>query len=376
MPTFTGQLNSNEIFASLFNMIIRQQVFADNIASNDNSKFVDEAKTEGSLYGDTILYYSTDVLKSRAWLNDAEASNLLKINRPKAPDVQAIELDTFRQIDITVDEYLSKRAWQSADAFSQFNSVILGWIRETKKIYDLTTYNTYLGTAVATDQKVNTIQVNLTANNNTAGENLALEIANLLDDLSIPSRDYNSYKNLRSYNSSDVRIIWNKSYANEVKKIDLPSIFHNEGMVEKNFADKLHSQYFGTVNSSSGTTASNNTTTGAIRAMAEIEYQVANAAADTRAYLNPDDNNYYVHLFAGDVLPNSTAYAANATYTLDSDIIAKVLVKLPPFMSAFEVGTSFFNPRSLTTNHYLTYGHNTLEFIKNYPLIVLKKASS
>ena len=43
-------------------------------------------------------------------------------------------------------------------------------------------------------------------------------------------------------------------------------------------------------------------------------------------------------------------------------------------MSAFEVGTSFFNPKSLTENHYLTFGYNTLEYLKNYPFITVSEA--
>lgn len=108
MATFTGQLRSNEIFAALYNMIISQQVFADNLA--DNYTLVDKARVDGGLYGDTKLYYSTDVLKSAPWGNDAEATNLLALHRPEAPECQAIVLDQFRQICLTVDNYLSKRA--------------------------------------------------------------------------------------------------------------------------------------------------------------------------------------------------------------------------------------------------------------------------
>ena len=109
MATFIGQLRSNEIFASMFNMIISQEVFADNIKGTFSS-LVDKARVDGSLYGDTKLYYSTDVLKSAPWGNDAEATNLLALHRPPAPDVQAIHLDIFRQIALTVDNYLTKRA--------------------------------------------------------------------------------------------------------------------------------------------------------------------------------------------------------------------------------------------------------------------------
>lgn len=58
---FTGQLRSNEIFAALYNMIISQEVFSDNIKGSD---IVDQARVDGSMYGDTKLYYSTDALAS------------------------------------------------------------------------------------------------------------------------------------------------------------------------------------------------------------------------------------------------------------------------------------------------------------------------
>lgn len=88
-------------FASLYNMIISQHVFADNIADTQ-SELVNMAKVDGSMYGDTKLYYSTDILGSSEWGNDAEAMNLLALHRPPAPDVQAITIDQFRQIALTV----------------------------------------------------------------------------------------------------------------------------------------------------------------------------------------------------------------------------------------------------------------------------------
>ena len=219
MPNFSGTLRSNEIFGALFNMIISQQVFADNIKDNDNLRLVDRARVDGSMYGDTKLYYATDALKSKAWGNDAEATDLLKLHRPKAPECQAIFIDTFRQISVTIDNYLSKRAWSTEGAFAEFNSVILGWLRETKKVYDLTTYNAYLGTAEGQAKRASeTIIVN--ADNNSLGENVAKAIADLLDDMEDVSRDFNDYGFLRSYSSEDIKIIWNNKYVNAIKKID------------------------------------------------------------------------------------------------------------------------------------------------------------
>ena len=95
MTNFNGQLTPNKIFGSIFNMIISQEVFADNIKGTF-SKLVDMARTDGTLYGDTKLYYATDCLESVDWLNDAEAANLLELNRPDAPNVQAIKMDLAR----------------------------------------------------------------------------------------------------------------------------------------------------------------------------------------------------------------------------------------------------------------------------------------
>ena len=55
-------LTANEIYKTLANMIISQEVFADNIGKNQT--LVDKARVDGGLYGDTKLYYATDVLFS------------------------------------------------------------------------------------------------------------------------------------------------------------------------------------------------------------------------------------------------------------------------------------------------------------------------
>ena len=58
-------------------------------------------------------------------------------------------------------------------------------------------------------------------------------------------------------------------------------------------------------------------------------------------------------------------------YYVEDPTIAFVLVdkNALPFMSGFEVGTEFWNPRSLTTTHFLIFGHNNLEWLEEYPRI-------
>ena len=389
-------LNPNEIFASIANMIISQEVFADNLGKHQ--ALVDKARVDGGLYGDKKLYYSTDVLKSHPWGNDAEASNLLALDRPADPKVQDITLDVFRQIRLTVDNYLSKRAWSDEGAFSSFNSVMLGWMRETKRVYDGTLYNCFIGaTQTSTGKQIVSIDLgtgsghplyNLTGVEKEQMEAMliAQAIADLLVEMGDYTRDFNDNQFLRSYANEAVKVVWNAKYVNKIRKIDLPTIFHKDGLVDKFEEDVMPARYFGDVitaaNKASYSDATpaagkpidadddtyvpgSNHANGCIRAMVEKDVTVSAVA---------------YHVFPGDEIPAGATIKAGGDFELGevyiekADIIGKVLVKLPPFMSAFEVGTSFFNPRSLTENHYLTFGHNTLEYLKNYPFITVKAA--
>ena len=349
-------LNPNEIFASLANMIISQEVFADNLGKHQT--LVDKARVDGSLYGDKKLYYATDVLESHVWGADAEANNLLALDRPQDPEVQTITLDVFRQIRLTVDNYLTKKAWSTEGAFSSFNSVMLGWMRETKRVYDGTLYNVFIGTnESALGAQKQTVASKSAATPEAEAKLIAEKIANILVEMSDYNRDYNDYGFLRSYSEDAIKVIWNSKFVNKIRKVDLPAIFHKEGLVDKFDEEVLPARYFGTKNTAKVTTAQN---TGNYRSVIEKTY-------------NKSGTEY--HVFPGDVIPAGVEIAIGEGYLVDADIICKIVVKLPPFMSAFEVGTSFFNPRSLTENHYLTFGHNTLVALKNYPFVTLRASA-
>jgi len=374
-------LTPNEIYDTLANMIISQEVFADNLGKHQT--LVDKARVDGGLFGDTKLYYATDVLKSHDWLNDAEAANLLALDRPEDPEVQAIKLDKFRQIRLTVDNYLTKRAFATEGAFSSFNGVMLSWMRETKKIYDGTLYNVFIGTTVATTgSQVRSIDLATGSGHplyNLSGVEkeqmeamlIAQGLADLFVEMGDYSRAFNDYGNLRSYSQEGLKVIWNSKFVNKIRKIDLPTIFHKDGLVDKFEEDVMPSRYFGRAVAASdkgsgkviGADGAYDPTKGTVRSSIEADVTVSNVA---------------YHLFPGDQLPagatvgESKQFAESEVYIEDATVICKVLVKLPPFMSAFEVGTTFFNPRSLTENHYLTWGYNTLVYLKNYPFITVK----
>lgn len=389
MPTFTGQLNPNKIFAALFNMIISQQIFSDNLGKTN--RLVDRAKEDGTLYGDTKLYYSTDVLASYPWGADSESGQLLQTYRPKAPKIQGITLNVFRQIPLTIDNYLSKQAWADVYSFSQFNSVMLGWLGDTKKVYEGTTYDAFIGTAHGTTSAQNleldltTITLGLTGIEKRQMEGLEIGdyLANLMVDMGDYLRKYNDYEYLRSYNMDQIDVIWNSKYLNKIQKVQLPTIFHKDDVVAKINNDYLTPRFFGTIitstnisNYSDSTpttgkpidsdtgayTPGTNNANGTVRTLEEVQVTVGGTA---------------YHLFAGDEIPSGATvktsgdFEPGSVYIEDANVMCKVLVKLPPYMSAFSVETSFFNAKALNENHYLTFGHNTLEHLANYPLITI-----
>ena len=372
-------LRQNEIFSALYNQIISIDTYADNIKGT-NSKLVDAAKVDGGLYGDTKVYIATDCLKSAPWGNDAEAANLLALHRPPQPKTQTLTIDQFRQICLTVDNYLTKRAFASEGAFSQFNSAILGWISDTRKIYDATTYNVFIGTTESAKGK-QTQSIGLASKlsglsgeekNRVEAQTIAQFLADLFVEMTDVNRDYNDNGFLRSVSEDDIKVIFNSKYLNKITKLDLPTIFHNDGLVSKLGEYKLPARYFGRAITSAdvgadkviNTSGTYDKTKGTLRVYNEMDVTVSGQLK---------------HFFAGDEIPNGAKvkesggeFQLTDVYLEDPTIICKVITKLPPYMSAFEVGTSFFNPKSLTENHYLTFGRSSLDYLKNYPFITIK----
>jgi hypothetical protein len=234
---FNGALNPNEVFGSIYNMIINQYVKDPALA--DNYGFVEKFRTEGSNLGDTILIYDQDVLSTRDWLGDLEAQNLLGVERPADPKCQAITLDRFRICKTSLDSYLTKRAWSTENAFTTFNSIVLNMVSKTKKLYEITMMNAFLGTVAGGAERAD-VEITLSgitetgeAKNRLEAQTIAQALADLFTDLKDYSRDFNDYQFMRAYNESDLIVIWNSAYVNKITKIDLPTIFNSKGLMDK-----------------------------------------------------------------------------------------------------------------------------------------------
>ena len=365
-------LNANEIYSALSNQILAIETYSNNIAGTYD-KLLQGAKKEAGMYGDSVLKIAVDCLTSTDWTNDSEAANLLALNRAAAPDVQRLVIDKFRKIWVTTDDYMSKRAFGDEYAFQSFNSVVLQWLTETRRIYEATTYNAFIGTEVS-EASAGTAQnpaaiampaqvthyydgtnasgtdADIEANARLEAQKIAEVIANILFNAADVGTEYNDLGFVRSYNPDDLVVVWNAAYANKIKKVDVPTIFNNAGLTDK-FDTVLPARYFGNRNSSS---------------------KVADGTA-TRSLIEQVIGTS--HYFAGDLIKSGETAPAGTSYQEDAKVICKIMHKdSVPYLTSFTASTEFFNPRSLTKNNYLIFGHNTLQHLKQYPFITVKEA--
>lgn len=239
---------------------------------------------------------------------------------------------------------------------------MMGWIADTRRIIDSTTYNCFIGTNETGNEDNDEIPGYKQERTITAveGQNdaltIAVDLANLLVDLKDVSRDYNDYGFIRSYDESDLIVVFNAKLWNQLKKADLPVIFHKEGLLDEFEKVVLPARYFGTL------------IPGATHAYTEVPNDGATYRALVELY--DEDGNHY---FAGDALKADTRVYADEMYKEDETIAYKVIHKRSaPYMSAFSVSTSFFNAKNLSTNYYLTFGRNKLEHLKNFPFITAR----
>lgn len=366
---FNGHLNPNEVFGSIYNVIINQIVKSPELT--DNYNFVEKFRTEGSLYGDTVLVYDQDVLSTREWLGDGEAQNLLAIERPADPECQAITLNKFRICKTSLDSYLSKRAWSTENAFTQFNDIVMSMVSATKRLYEVTLINAYLGTvegaAAKSDLEIPLSDITATGEekNRLEAQTIAQYIADLIVDMKDYSRDYNDYEFMRAYNEADLMVIWNSKYVNKINKLDLPTIFNKAGLMDKFEQNVLPARYFGTV------VDTNSLPTGLT---VQTNGKVKIGSTYTGAVIRTMEEDTFAsgHKFAGEALAVNDEFVPGKAYFEDEDIICKVITKdTIKYMAAFETATEFFNPQALVTSKMLVFGFSEPTRLLGQPCVTV-----
>ena len=398
---FKGQLTPNKIVAGLYNAIIAHYTEANNIKSMA-SKLVNMFKMDGSVYGDKYLYTSLDINKTGEFTGTDY--NVLEPEPFDAPYTQAITIDTFRQTAVTISDYLTRAAWENEYSFSNFIGVLLTFLEDTKRVYECSLVNTYIGstsTSLGKQTQIITFEADssgVEAEHRLNAQTIAKAVADVVVDLTNPSRDYNDIGFMRSYNPEDLVCIFPASKKNAITYLDEPTIFHKDGLFDNLENVVLPDNYFLKTTSDPVpfNTLDSTTTIYALKEM-DCTYNYKGGAGGADTYTR------VVHYFPGNHIAKEVTIIDNkgvprlaglVSYQLDGDVVTTtefaagdfgviddtILVKILSkdsikFMSGFSVGTSFWNPKSLSTNHYLTWSHSSLNYLKDKPFITLKKAA-
>ena len=370
MPkAFTGTLNTNEWFNSMYNAYLLVKTIADGLSGMDNG-LASEFKADSDLYHDKFVYTDVNVLNLRDF--DPNDTNVLAPEQKGEAKQQEIVVNEAKQVGFTAGNWLEKRAWQDAGSYGQFESVLDAQVGETKRLYEHLMVNTAIGTMESNIGKqqrtvtLPTVTGDVEATNRLQGQTVAEDLANLFVELEDPSTDYTDNGFWKSYKSSDFIVIWNAQFKNKILKIDMPTIFDNAGLKSDFEGRVLPAKYFGKVNAASVTTsgASSNTT---IYALEEMDIE------DT------DKKKY--HIKPGMLLPAKVTLSEGGvikvpSYTVDPSIICKVVHKEGvKYLTTIETSTEFFNSKNLTRNRYLTFAYAYPEYLMGYPIVTVRKAS-
>ena len=389
-PVTSISLGQNTITPALFNMIISQKLFGGNVAGPE---LADMCRVDGTMFGDTKICHSFDSGAPEDWGNDAEAADLLKLNRNKSGKTQTIKMGVYKMIYISTDRYLSKQAFTHEGNFAEYISFLQGSLRKIKKVYDRALINNKICTL---DPSTPACDINIVTplgatkeeTNRLEAQTMAEQIEILEAELEDNSRDYNKLGYLRAWDASDFIAVWNVNKKAKIKNIDLPSLFHNDIKTGGGFKEyKLPQKWFGVPAGADLTLPTTAPAEITNRILVSGWYDLKSGEA-IELKSKPDANCMF--LWAGDAVPykgqeykdevrrvnvkvTAKTLAKELYYTVDKTIAFMLIHKgCLPFMSGFEVGTEFWNARALTSTNYLIFGHNKLEFIEEYPRLRIR----
>ena len=372
-PAFNGILNSNEIYSALFNVRILFQKLAPQTVRKD--EIVSLLDKSVGMYGDSGIITGVDIQGTYDFGMDAEAANLLAINRNDTQKTERYVIDKWRQTDVTVDAYISKRAFLDEGTFSAFNGYLVSTLGKAMDAFENGFVKASLGTYTSPVAAC-TIEVTMPAADGTeATERLRAAaikkaVLDLKDDLKDNQRKYNGYGFYASYDWDELTPIFNSKYVNEINAQALYQTFNPEFLREADGLRKFTPKWFGNVYTSGNTTnALNNTTSYSL-----IEQ---NSDGTTNFPLTAEQKLAGTYrIFPGDLLPNNFTYKAYEAYRKDDSVIAKIFApEYVYYMTGYEQGEMFHNPRSGTDNHYYRKGFSDVQVSKFRPFITLKEVN-
>lgn len=370
-PAFNGALNSNEIYNALFNLrILFQKIAPQTVYRDEIVSLLDKAT---GMYGDSGVVQGMDIQGTYDFGMDAEAVNLLSINRNRTQKVERFVINKWRQTDVTNDAYISKRAFWDEGTFAIFNGYIVGTLSKAMDAFESGSVKSSVGCYTSPIAKCN-IKVKLPVADGTEATQriraslIKKAILDLKADMKDNQRGYNGYGHYASYNFDEFTPIFSTQYMNEINALTLYSVFNPDYIKqaggERNWTPKWFGDYIEDAGTADGKTI-----------YSAVE---CNSDGTTNFPITPQQLKDEVYrIFPADLLPDGFEYGEGEAYKANPKIIGKVFAPdYVYYMTGYEQGEAFYNPRSATTNHYLRKGFSDIQVSKFRPFITLEEVNA
>lgn len=362
---FTRTMNANSVYGELTNLVNFFRLFDFDVTGNS---IVDKCKVDGFMYGDTRLYRSFDVDGTYNF-SQIGASGLLAEAWMENMAEQSIVLNKQRQTTIMTAALMEKQAWDSDGAFSNFTTLLLDIINKNKRLFETGYVLTFLATMTPnstvtvdmTDLAVPTSASELESYNRIFSQRAATVLADFYYEAKDNRRDLNGYGYIRSYDMSKAQLVWNYKFINKFK-YDTTNVFHKDDLLDEFMKGTVvTSNYISDVakiNAAAVTVSSANSY------VSLIEFTTG---ADPDLLPVPEGEQ---RIYPGNFVPVGTVMDEGTCYQVDNDCIGYIFFpEALPFMTGYEVKTSFEDADKLRKKDYITWAYNTLEYLKEFPFV-------
>lgn len=388
-------LTSNEIFSSFANVIVAIQPITGRAegVNNLSEKYLKSTGLLGNRWVTrdanpswvTVGQFRKGYTGAYGGGKSGYSTDLLTKHFTPDPFEGTYTINQVRQIRLTLETLISGRAWMEEGSLADFNSMLHSFIGKAKKMYLDTLTKAFIGTQIAPtilDTAGNSYSavsfagqlvtvtagvmsitlpvasdptdlVEVEAQNRMAAQLIGKKFADLEAEIS----DYNEYNPLGytdSYSLSDFDIYWNPTYANTITYIDLPTIYHKDGIVAPK--NMLHSKYFmKDLNLTAHTTVAG-------------EYTAA-PGLYAGVYLRGG-----VALTIGTVITAADIASGSKTGKIDTKVICKLVHKDAVIgLANIDKMNEFYNAADQDNTFFSTFGYG-LHLQPNFPVFVIKEA--
>ena len=366
---FIRTMNANSIYGELTNLVNFFRLFDFEIVGNS---IVDKCKVDGFMYGDTRLFRSFDV-DGTYQFSQLGASGLLSEAWLENMSEQSITLDQQRQTTIMTAALMEKQAWDTDGAFSNFTTLLLDIINKNKRLFETGYVLTFLATMAPsatvtvdmTDLTVPTDAVELEAYNRIFSQRSATALSDFYYEAKDNRRDLNGFGYIRSYDMSNAELVWNYKFINKFK-YDTTNVFHRDPLLDEFMK--------GTVVTSNYISNPDNIITEATTvALPNTYVSLIEVNSDGTTTLPvPKGVN---RIYPGNFLPVGFVAAKGEAYLPDNNCIGYIFFpEALPFMTGYEVKTSFEDADKMRKKDYITWAYNTLEYLEEFPFVKIVQA--